>query len=214
MKVLIFCLIKLKNFQKKILSLIKKYFDVNLRKVKTDKKDAVKLANYCSDKWHTLKTYTIQDNTYEELKFLSRQYNQQISLKVKAKVQLGNLIDLTFPCFSNPFNIENQYLFMLDVYEKYFHPKLIVALEEKTFVEDIQEIAKKRGHRTGLRVGIELYKLAKETEGKPMDVCNLVFPIFVFLFLCLCILCYSVSSFILCQYLNYIFYIFFTIKRS
>ena len=143
--------------------LVKKYFDVNLRKVKTDKKDAVKLANYCSDKWNTLKPYTMQDNTYEELKFLSRQYNQQISLKVKAKVQLGNLIDLTFPCFSNPFNIENQYLFMLDVYEKYFHPKLIVALEEKTFVEDIQEIAQKRGHRTGLRVGIELYKLAKET---------------------------------------------------
>ena len=88
--------------------LIKKYFDVNLRKVKTDKKDAVKLANYCSDKWDILKTYTIQDNTYEELKFLSRQYNQQISLKVKAKIQLGNLIDLTFPSFSSPFNIETQ----------------------------------------------------------------------------------------------------------
>lgn len=143
--------------------LIKKYFDVNLRKVKTDKKDAIKLANYCSDKWNILKRYNIQDNTYEELKFLSRQYNQQISLKVKAKVQLGNLIDLTFPSFSNPFNNENQYLFMLDVYEKYYHPKLIVVLEEKTFVEDIQEIAQKRGHCTGLRVGIELYKLAKET---------------------------------------------------
>ncbi len=143
--------------------LIKKYFDVNLRKVKTDKKDAVKLANYCSDKWNTLKPYTIQDNTYEELKFLSRQYNQQISLKVKAKVQLGNLIDLTFPNFSNPFNIENQYLFMLDVYEKYYHPRLILELEEKTFVEDIQEIAQKRGHRIGLRIGVDLYKLAKET---------------------------------------------------
>lgn len=143
--------------------LIKKYFDVNLRKVKTDKKDAIKLANYCSDKWNTLKPYTMQDNTYEELKFLSRQYSQQISLKVKAKVQLSNLLDLTFPGFCGPFNIESQYLFVLDVYEKYYHPKLIVALKEKDFVEDIQEIAQKRGHRTGLRVGIELYKLAKET---------------------------------------------------
>ncbi len=90
--------------------LIKKYFDVNLRKVKTDKKDAIKLANYCSDKWNTLKPYTMQDSTYEELKFLSRQYSQQISLKVKAKVQLSNLLDLTFPGFCDPFNIESQYL--------------------------------------------------------------------------------------------------------
>lgn len=143
--------------------LIKKYFDVNLRKVKTDKKDAIKLANYCLEKWNTLKPYTLQDNTYEELKFLSRQYSQQISLKVKAKVQLANLIDLTFPNFCKPFNIESQYLFMLDIYEKYYHPKLIVVLGEKTFIKDIQEIAQKRGHRVGLRVGIELYNLAKET---------------------------------------------------
>lgn len=73
------------------------------------------------------------------------------------------MLNLTFPGFFNPFNIESQYLFALDVYEKYYHPKLIVDLEEKIFVEDIQQIAQKRGHRTGLRVGIELYKLAKET---------------------------------------------------
>lgn len=143
--------------------LIKKYFDINLRKVKTDKKDAIKLANYCLEKWNTLKAYTLQDNTYEELKFLSRQYSQQISLKVKAKVQLANLVDLTFPNFCKPFNIESQYLFMLDIYEKYYHPKLIVVIEEKTFIKDIQEIAQKRGHRVGLRVGTELYNLAKET---------------------------------------------------
>lgn len=44
--------------------LMKKYFDVNLRKVKTDKKDAVKLANYCLEKWNTLKRYSSQDLTY------------------------------------------------------------------------------------------------------------------------------------------------------
>jgi hypothetical protein len=143
--------------------LIKKYFDVNLRKVKTDKKDAIKLANYCYEKWNSLKKYTMQSMIYEDLRFLSRQYHQQISLKIQAKMKLNNLMDLTFPCFSKIFNIDSQYLFMLDVYEKYFHPNLIKSKKENKFVEDIEKIAKKRGHRTGLKVGIELYQLSKQT---------------------------------------------------
>lgn len=143
--------------------LIKKYFDVNLRKVKTDKKDAIKLANYCYEKWNTLNEYTMQESIYEDLKFLSRQYSQQVSLKVKAKVQLSNLIELTFPCFCNSFNLESQYLFMLDVYERYYHPELIRNRKENEFVDDIEEIAKKRGLRTGMRIGLQLYNLAKQS---------------------------------------------------
>ena len=105
--------------------LMKKYFDVNLRKAKTDKKDSIKLANYCLEKWNTLKQYSSQDLIYANLKFLSRQYHQQTSLKIKAKMELNNLIELTFPYFTDQFNLDNQYLFMLDVYEKYFHPDLI-----------------------------------------------------------------------------------------
>ena len=53
--------------------LMKKYFDVNLRKAKTDKKDSIKLANYCLEKWNNLKKYSSQDLIYANLKFLSRQ---------------------------------------------------------------------------------------------------------------------------------------------
>ena len=96
--------------------LMKKYFDVNLRKAKTDKKDSIKLANYCLEKWNNLKKYSSQDLIYANLKFLSRQYHQQTSLKIKAKMELNNLIELTFPYFTAPFNVDSQYLFMLDVY--------------------------------------------------------------------------------------------------
>ena len=110
-----------------------------------------------------MKKYTIQENTYEDLKFLSRQYTQQISLKVKAKVQLSNLIEQTFPYFNTVFNVESQYLFMLDVYEKYNHPDLVRSKKEDIFIKDIQKMAEKRGLRTGMRIGIELYKLANQT---------------------------------------------------
>ena len=143
--------------------LMKKYFDVNLRKAKTDKKDSIKLANYCLEKWNNLKRYSPQDLIYTNLKFLSRQYHQQTSLKIKAKMELNNLIELTFPYFTTPFNVDSQYLFMLDVYEKYFHPDLIKKKSKNKFIEDIEKIAKKRGHRTGMRVGILLYDLAQQT---------------------------------------------------
>lgn len=143
--------------------LMKKYFDVNLRKAKTDKKDSIKLANYCLEKWNNLKKYSSQDLIYANLKFLSRQYHQQTSLKIKAKMELNNLIELTFPYFTAPFNVDSQYLFMLDVYEKYFHPDLIKKKSKNKFIEDIEKISKKRGHRTGMRVGILLYDLSQQT---------------------------------------------------
>jgi transposase len=141
--------------------LMKKYFDVGLRKVKTDKKDAIKIAKYCIDNWSELRRYSLQDSVYEDLKFLSRQYSQQIALKVKAKVQFSNLLEVTFPNFNTVFH-DNQYFFMLDVYEKYPHPSTVRELVEEDFVEDIEKLAKKRGHRIGLRVGLELYALAKK----------------------------------------------------
>lgn len=150
--------------------LIKKYFDVSLRKVKNDKKDAIKLANYCYEKWDSLKKFSIQDSIYQDLQFLSRQYSQQISLKVKSKIYLNNLIELSFPRFSEPFNLETQYLFFLDVFEKYYHPDLVLSISENDFIDDVSKIASQRGHRLGVKVGILLYSLAKQTiPSRPLN---------------------------------------------
>ena len=54
---------------------IKKYCDINIRKVKTDKKDALKIACYGSERWHKLIRYTPSDEIYSELSFLSSSQN-------------------------------------------------------------------------------------------------------------------------------------------
>jgi len=77
--------------------LMKKYLDGSIRKGKTDKKDAIKIATYCLEKWHKLTPYEAQDKQYEELRFLSRQYNQAVSTKVKGKVWLSQLLDQIMP---------------------------------------------------------------------------------------------------------------------
>lgn len=144
--------------------LLKKYFDVYLRKVKTDKQDSIKIAKYCYSKWHELKKYSLQDSTYQDLLFLSRQYDQIMSLKVKAKVQFKNLLDVIFPGFSNCFYEDNnQFLFMLDVFQKFYHPSLIMKYSENEFISKLEILNKKRGLRTVARIASELHSLAKNT---------------------------------------------------
>ena len=76
---------------------MKKYGDTELRKAKTDKRDAMRIAKYALEKSYSLVPYTPADQKYDDLRFLSRQYNQRISTLTVTKVQLLNLLDQTMP---------------------------------------------------------------------------------------------------------------------
>lgn len=52
--------------------IMKKYANTTLRKGKTDKLDAIKIANYGIDNWFRLEEYQIREETYEELRLLGR----------------------------------------------------------------------------------------------------------------------------------------------
>ena len=62
---------------------IKKYLDRGLRKAKTDKKDSYKLAEYCCDNWYKLNKVRENDEIYDNLRFLSRQYLGHIAVQTK-----------------------------------------------------------------------------------------------------------------------------------
>lgn len=141
---------------------IKKYCDINIRKVKTDKKDALKIACYGSERWHKLIEYTPSDEIYSELRFLSRQYDEQMTLKVMKKIHLSGLIEVTFPDLKKIFNGDSVYMLMLDVYKKYYHPSLVLSKSKSSFIKDVEKISKKTGHRVGTRVAEEMYSLASE----------------------------------------------------
>ena len=149
---------------------IKKYCDINIRKVKTDKKDALKIACYGSERWHKLIRYTPSDEIYSELRFLSRQYDEQMSLKVMKKIHLSGLIEVTFPGLKKIFNGDSLYMLMLDIYKKYYHPSLVLSKPKSSFVKDVEKISKKTGHRIGMRVAEEMYSLANECI--PSSPCN------------------------------------------
>ena len=65
---------------------MKKFGDVEIHKAKTDKKDAIRIATYALEKSYRLVPYSFMEQKYEDLKFLSRQYQQRVSLVAKFSV--------------------------------------------------------------------------------------------------------------------------------
>lgn len=86
--------------------LIDDYGTNRVRKVKTDKKDAFKIANYTLNKWLELREYIPAEDTRKTLKVLNRQYAQYSKILVMQKNNLIALLDSCFPSantlFSSP----------------------------------------------------------------------------------------------------------------
>ena len=142
---------------------IKKYLDRDIRKAKTDRKDSLKLADYACESWHKLTMAKEQDTIYDELKFLSRQYLSKISVQTNLKVDFVNLCDLVFPNFNTLLN-ENNYILGLEIFKTYYHPNLVLNKNQSEFIAEIDELAKKLGHkRAGKILATKIYELAKVT---------------------------------------------------
>ena len=76
---------------------MKKFCSQDIRKAKTDKIDAAKIAAFGLTYWQDLQAAKPTDEVYRELRLLSRQYFQLTSMLVKAKISLGNLLDNVMP---------------------------------------------------------------------------------------------------------------------
>lgn len=80
---------------------IKKFCDEDLRRAKNDRKDAVKLAMYCCEKWNRLSEFQPQESIRSDLLFLSREYTKNVQVQTRLKLQLSDLIDKTFAGLKN-----------------------------------------------------------------------------------------------------------------
>ena len=142
---------------------IKKYLDRELRKAKTDKKDSYKLAEYACDNWFKLNKVRENDEIYNELRFLSRQYLATIAVQIKQKVNFSNLCDLLFPGYYQLLD-DNNFILGLEIFKKYFHPEIVKKKKENQFITEIDKIAKKLGHKgAGITLANKIYTLAQNT---------------------------------------------------
>lgn len=141
---------------------IKKYLDRGLRKAKTDKKDSYKLAEYTCDNWYKLNKVRENDETYDNLRFLSRQYINNISVQVKQKNNFSNLCDLLFPGYYQILD-ENNFILGLEIFKKYYHPEIVTNKKQSQFVDEIDKLAKELGHKgAGITLANKIYLLAQK----------------------------------------------------
>ena len=146
--------------------IMKKYSVMGLRKVKTDKMDAIKIANYGIDQWFKLINYEISDTVYSELKILGRQYSHYISMRIASKVSLGNLLDRTMPGIktllnNRPDKPEKDKL--NDFIKEYWHYDNITKKSEKQFINSYLKWTQKKGYRHSEAKAKQIYALAQES---------------------------------------------------
>ena len=145
--------------------IMKKYCAATLRKAKTDKIDSIKIANYGIDHWFSMSAYCPPDEVYTELKWLGRQYEQYVKLKVSCKIQLSNLLDGVMPGIKNilsgnvpAYSTKDK---LCDFVEKYWHYDNIKKLSEKQFIDSYGKWVKKKGYRFSESQAIAIYQLSK-----------------------------------------------------
>ena len=143
--------------------LVHGYGNNSLRRAKTDKKDAIKLANYGLDHWLTLPRYIPEDEVRLMLKTTYRQYQQCAKVQTMLKNNLISLLDTTFPNANRLFTSHAR----ADGSEKWVdfvaafpHCECVCELSEKAFKAKYQKWCKKHGYNFNQDKALDIYASA------------------------------------------------------
>ena len=111
----------------------------SIRKVKTDKADAMKIAKYGLDNWVDLREYTPMDTVRQQLKLCSRQYNLGVS-----------------ELFSSPERTDGHQKWV-DFVMTFWHCDCICRVSEKAFTERYQKWCKRKGYHCSVEKALDIY---------------------------------------------------------
>jgi transposase len=140
--------------------LIKQSGGGSIRKVKTDKADAVKIAKYGLDNWTDLREYTPMDTIRQQLKLCSRQYDLYMKTVIALQNNLISLTDKTFPgvneLFSSPERKDGHEKWV-DFVMTFWHCDCVCRMSEKSFTERYQKWCKRKGYHFSAKKASELY---------------------------------------------------------
>lgn len=132
----------------------------SVRKVKSDKKDALKIAKYGLDNWTKLREHTPMDTVRQQLKLFSRQYNLYMKMVVSLQNNLISLLDKTFPganeLFNSPARADGHQKWV-DFVADFWHCDCICRMSVAAFTERYRKWCKRKGYNF--------------SEEKALDIC-------------------------------------------
>ena len=137
--------------------------DNSIRGVKTDKLDAMMIANYGIEKWFKLQKYEDDGKTYAELKLLGRRYRYYMELHVKALQELTHILDYVMPGIKKMFsswNETNDKDKLSDFVEYFWHFDLITSMSREEFIEEYLIWASEKKYHRSRSKAEAVYNLA------------------------------------------------------
>ncbi len=145
--------------------LIKDFDNDSLRKVKSDKADAVKIARYALDKWQSLKQYSVMDDLRNQLKTMNRQFGFYMKHKTAMKNNLIGILDQTYPgantYFDSPARSDGSQKWV-DFTSTYWHVDCVRKMSLNAFVDHYQKWCKRNKYNFSQTKAEEIYGAAKE----------------------------------------------------
>ncbi len=143
--------------------LVHDYGNNSLRRVKTDRKDAIKLANYGLTHWLTLPRYAPEEETRLLLRSCFRQYQQYTKVQTILKNNLISLLDSIFPrvnrLFSSPPKADGSEKWV-DFVGEFWHCQCISELSLKRFNAKYQKWCKSHRYNFNEDKAAEIYNFA------------------------------------------------------
>ena len=145
--------------------LIKDFGDNSLRKVKSDKADAVKIARYTLDSWTELRQYSLMDEIRNQLKTMNRQFDFYMKHKTAMKNNLIGVLDQTYPgantYFDSPAREDGSQKWV-DFATTYWHVDCVRKLSLNAFINHYQKWCKRRKYNFSQSKAVEIYEASKE----------------------------------------------------
>ena len=143
--------------------LVHSYGNNDLRRIKTDRKDAVKLVTYGRDRWLTLPRYIPEENTRLLLKNCYRQYRQYSKVQTVLKNNLISLLDTVFTnanrLFSSSVRTDGSEKWV-DFVAEFWHCECVCKRSEKTFVSKYLRWCRKHGYNFSAEKAHAIYDKA------------------------------------------------------
>lgn len=148
--------------------LVHGYGNNDLRRVKTDRKDAVKLANYGLDRWLTLPRYSPEEDTRLLLKNCYRQYRQYAKVQTTLKNNLISMLDTAYPnanrLFSSPARADGSEKWV-DFISEFWHCSCVSNHSEKAFTNKYLRWCRKHDYNFSEEKAHSIYAEASDCIG-------------------------------------------------
>lgn len=145
--------------------LISQYGDNKLRKVKTHKRDSMKIARYALDNRTELRGYTVTETLRDNLKSLVRQFNFEDKTLSSHTNRLYPLLERAFPNIDGSFNSPtkpDRHQKLIDFVIEFWHNDCVSSLSLSKFTGKYWKLCKKNRYSFDKNTPTQIHSISRD----------------------------------------------------